>query len=79
MRKLNLPAAKLKEDGIHIGELHLPAHLITPNISVGYVNDGVYLLSIELLVSGVDTESGMYQTSIDIVSGKYNTLQGDEE
>ena len=58
------PAAKLKEDGIHIGEVHLPAHLITPNINVVAGRGGVQLLSIELLVSSIEIESGVYQTFI---------------
>ena len=58
------PAAKLKEDGIHIGEVHLPAHLITPNINVVAGRGGVQLLSIELLVSSIEIKSGVYQTFI---------------
>lgn len=58
------PAAKLKEDGIHIGEIHLPAHLITPDVNVVAGRGGVQLLSIELLVSSIDIESGVYRTFI---------------
>ena len=58
------PAAKLKEDGIHIGEIHLPAHLITPNVNVVAGRGGVQLLSIELLVSSIEIKSGVYRTFI---------------
>lgn len=58
------PAAKLKEDGIHIGKIHLPAHLITPDVNVVEGIGGMYLLSIELLVSGIEIESGVYRTFI---------------
>lgn len=64
------PAAKLKEDGIHIGEVHLPAHLITPNINVVAVRGGIQLLSIELLVSSIEIESGVYQTFISGIDDK---------
>lgn len=67
MRKLNLPTAVLKADGAHIGDLHIPANLITPNVSVEPVADGLQVLSLEVVVS-----------SVDIQSGKYN-LQGDKE
>ena len=67
MRKLNLPVAVLKADGAHIGDLHIPANLITPDISVEPVAEGLCVLSLEVVVS-----------SVDIQSGKYN-LQGDKE
>ena len=66
MRKLNLPVAVLKADGAHIGDLHIPANLITPDISVEPATKEEYELSLEVVVSGVD-----------IQSGKYN-LQGDK-
>lgn len=58
------PAAKLKEDGIHIGEVHLPAHLITPDVNVVEVTGDVQLLSIEILVSSIEIESEVYNTFI---------------
>ena len=64
------PAAKLKEDGIHIGEVHLPAHLITPNVNVVAGRGGVQLLSIELLVSSIEIESGVYRTFISGIGDK---------
>ena len=66
MSKSNLPVAVLKDDGVLIGDLHIPANLITPDISVESVVEGLCVLSLEVVVSKVD-----------IQSGKYN-LQGDE-
>lgn len=63
MRKLNLPIAVLKDDGVHIGDLHLPANLITPNIGVEPAAKGVYVLSLEVVVSRVDIQSGKYELS----------------
>lgn len=64
------PAAKLKEDGIHIGEIHLPAHLVTPDVNIVAGRGGVQLLSIELLVSSIEIESGVYRTFISGIGDK---------
>lgn len=64
------PAAKLKEDGVHIGDIHLPAHLITPDVNVVAGRGGVQLLSIELLVSSIEIESGVYRTFISGIGDK---------
>lgn len=63
MRKLNLPIAVLKADGAHIDDLHIPANLITPSISVESVAEGLCVLSLEVLVSKVDIQSGKYELS----------------
>ena len=63
MRKLNLPVAVLKADGAHIGDLHIPANLITPNISVESVAPWMCVLSLEVVVSKVDIRSGKYELS----------------
>lgn len=62
MRKLNLPVAVLKADGAHIGDLHIPANLITPNVSVESLAEGLCVLSLEVVVSKVDIQSGKYNT-----------------
>lgn len=64
------PAAKLKEDGIHIGDIHLPAHLVTPDVNVVAGRGGVQLLSIEILVSSIEIESGVYRTFISGIGDK---------
>ena len=64
------PAAKLKEDGIHIGEVHLPSHLVTPRVKVVEGRGAVHLLSIELLVSGIEIESAVYRTFISGIGDK---------
>lgn len=63
MRKLNLPVAVLKADGAHIGDLHIPANLITPNVGVESVAEGMQVLSLEIVVSRVDFQSWEYELS----------------